>query len=111
MEDNDRFVLATNSYRLAACGLFAPLTAGTPVILRPGPQTRDVIRDYLRQRRRLSIDAAPAWQFLPMPGTSALFETGPQGLPLLAEIVRTCGRPMDYLGQTKGDFALVRLHL
>ena len=111
VEDNDRFVLATNSYRLAACGLFAPLTAGTPVILRPGPQTRDVIRDYLRQRRRLSIDAAPAWQFLPMPGTSALFETGPQGLPLLAEIARTCGRPMDYLGQTEGDFALVRLHL
>ena len=81
------------------------------MILRPGPQTRDVIRDYLRQRRRLSIDAAPAWQFLPMPGTSALFETGPQGLPLLAEIARTCGRPMDYLGQTEGDFALVRLHL
>lgn len=111
VDDGDRFVLATNSYRLSACGLFAPLTAGTPVILPPGPQTRDVIRDYLRQRRRLSIDAAPAWHFLPMPGTSALFETGPQGLPLLAGIAAVCGRRMEHAGQTDQDFALVRLHL
>lgn len=111
VDDGDRFVLATNSYRLAACGLFAPLTAGTPVILPPGPQTRDVIRDYLRQRRRLSIGAAPAWQFLPMPGTSVLFETGPQGLPLLPEIAASCGRRMEHVGQSDQDFAVVRLHL
>ncbi|WEF25369.1 bifunctional 2',3'-cyclic-nucleotide 2'-phosphodiesterase/3'-nucleotidase [Paracoccus sp. S3-43] len=109
--DDDRFVLATNSYRLAACGLFAPLTAGTPVILPPGPQTRDVIRDYLRQRRRLSIEAAPAWHFLPMPGTSALFETGPQGLPLLPDIAAFCGRRMEHVGQSDGGFAVMRLHL
>ncbi|WP_295043222.1 5'-nucleotidase C-terminal domain-containing protein [uncultured Paracoccus sp.] len=109
--DDDRFVLATNSYRLAACGLFAPLTAGTPVILPPGPQTRDVIRDYLRQRRRLSIDPPPAWQFMPMPGTSVLFETGPQGLSLLPDIAASCGRRMEHAGQSDGDFALVRLYL
>ncbi|MGN7869032.1 bifunctional 2',3'-cyclic-nucleotide 2'-phosphodiesterase/3'-nucleotidase [Paracoccus sp. 22332] len=111
LADDDRFVLATNSYRLAACGLFAPLTAGTPVILPPGPPTRDVIRDYLRQRRHLSIEAAPAWHFLPMPGTSALFETGPQALPLLPEISARCGRRMEHVGRSDGDFAVVRLHL
>ena len=111
VRDEDRFVLATNSYRLAACGLFAPLTAGTTVVLEPGPQTRDVIRNYLRQRRRLSLDAAPGWRFQPMPGTSTLFETGPKGLSLLPQVAERCGLRMEHVGQTDQDFALVRLHL
>lgn len=111
VRDDDRFVLATNSYRLAECGLFAPLTAGKPFVMPPGPQTRDVIRDYLRQRRRVSIDPAPSWQFAPLPGTSALFETGPGGLPLLPGIAARTNRRMEHLGRTEGGFALVRLYL
>lgn len=111
VRDNDRFVLATNSYRLAECGLFAPLTAGKASVLAPGPQTRDVIRNYLRQRRRVSIDPTPAWQFTPLPGTSVLFETGPGGLPLLPTIAARSNRRMEHVGQTPQGFVLVRLHL
>ncbi|MCZ0964433.1 bifunctional 2',3'-cyclic-nucleotide 2'-phosphodiesterase/3'-nucleotidase [Paracoccus benzoatiresistens] len=109
--NSDRFVLATNSYRLAEYGLFAGLTTGKTLAVPPGPQTRDVIRNYLRQRRRVSIDPAPAWQFAPMPGTSVLFETGPAGLPLLPRAVARLGRRMEHVCQTDRGFALVRLYL
>ena len=111
VRDHDRFVLATNSYRLAACGLFGPLTESTPLILKPGPKTRDVIRDYLRQRRRISLDARPSWHFRPLPGTSALFETGPDGLSLLPEVASNCGLRLEPAGRTDQGFSLLRLHL
>ena len=62
-------------------------------------------------RHECLLGTAPAWHFLPMPGTSALFETGPQGLPLLPEISARCGRRMEHVGKSDGDFAVVRLHL
>ncbi|SNR60597.1 bifunctional 2',3'-cyclic-nucleotide 2'-phosphodiesterase/3'-nucleotidase [Paracoccus sediminis] len=111
LRDDDRFVLATNSYRLSGCGLFAALTGGRPPIVPPGPQTRDVIRNYLRQRRRVSIHATPAWQFQPLPGTSVTFETGPRGIPLLPQAQACIGRRMEHLGHTGDGFAVVRLHL
>ena len=43
--------------------------------------------------------------------TTVLFETGPQGLPLLAEVAERCGRRMDHVGQDDRDFAIIRLHL
>lgn len=109
--DGDRFVLATNTYRMAACGLFGPLAAGKTSVIAADPQTRDVIRNYLRQRRRVSVDPAPAWQFAPMPGTSVTFETGPGGLPLLPDTAARCNRRLEPAGSTHRGFALVRLHL
>lgn len=111
VHDDDRFVLATNSYRLARCGLFAPLTTGRAMVVPFGPQTRDVIRNYLRQRRRMSIDPAPAWQFLRLPDTSVIFQTGPHGVPLMAQAAARANRRMEHLGQTDSGFAVIRLHL
>lgn len=109
--DDDRFVLATNTYRMAACGLFGPLAAGKRSVIASAPQTRDVIRNYLRQRRRIALDPAPAWTFVPMPGTSVTFETGPGGIPMLSDIAARCGHRLDEAGETAQGFALVRLHL
>lgn len=111
LRDDDRFVLATNSYRMAGCGLFAALAADKATAMPAGPQTRDVIRNYLRQRRRVSIDAAPPWQFQPMPGTSVTFQTGPNGIPLLPRIAARAGRQLDHIGLTSEGFAVVRVHL
>lgn len=102
VRENDSFVLATNSYRLAECGLFAPLTAGKASLMPPGPQTRDVIRNYLRQRRRVSIDPAPSWRFAPLPGTSVAGE-GHLGafhdaLGVGQEFLQRLGRPLRRLG-------------
>lgn len=107
----DRFILATNSYRLANCGLFAPLIAENAVALPPGMLTRDVLHRYVQHRRRITIDAAPAWQFQPMPDTSVLFETGPGALPYLERSAATLAHriePVDFAGD---GFARMRLHL
>ncbi len=111
LNDEDRFVLATNSYRMAGWGLFASLTAGKASIMRSAPQTRDVIRNYLRQRRHLSVDPDPAWRFLPMPGTSVTLETGPAALSLLSRVAARCDLDLEHAGRTDAGFALLRVHL
>ncbi|WP_405403780.1 bifunctional 2',3'-cyclic-nucleotide 2'-phosphodiesterase/3'-nucleotidase [Paracoccus sp. Ld10] len=78
--DDKIFVLATNSYRLAGCGLFSPLVSRNTIILDRDALTRDVLRRYVRQLRRVRIPARPNWGFTAQPGTSVLFETAPTAL-------------------------------
>ncbi|WP_330451236.1 hypothetical protein FLP41_16790 [Paracoccus marcusii] len=73
-------MLATNSYRLASCGLFSPLVSCNQVILDRDALTLDVLRRYVRQLRRVRIPTRPNWAFAPQPGTTVLFETAPAAL-------------------------------
>lgn len=111
VRDDDRFVVATNGYRQADCGLFATLLAGRPSVLPGSPLARDILRNYLRRRRRLSVDARPGWAFAPLSGASAMFETGPQGIGQMPRAAAACGRRLEYLGQNDDGFALMRLYL
>ncbi|MDR5652218.1 bifunctional 2',3'-cyclic-nucleotide 2'-phosphodiesterase/3'-nucleotidase [Ruixingdingia sedimenti] len=71
-----RFVLATNSYRAAGGGGFPGTGAGTG--LDVGQATiREVIAAHLAATGPFAPPAAPVWRFAPLPGTSALFDTGP----------------------------------
>lgn len=107
----DMFVLATNSYRLASCGLFSPLVAGNEVALRGEDLTRDILRHYVRRRRRIAIDAPPHWGFSPMPGASAVFDTGPGGLAHLAQVAMRHDARLEHAGDGPGGFARFRIHL
>lgn len=107
----DQFVLATNSYRLATCGLFSPLVSGNEVALKGEELTRDILRHYVRRRRRIAIDAPPHWDFAPMPGTSVLFDTGAGGLPHLERIAARRAARMEYAGQDERGFTRLRLFL
>lgn len=101
----DRFILATNTYRLASCGLFAPLVAENEIALAGGPLTRDILRRYVRRRRRIAPDHRLHWQFLAPPGSTALFPTSPAAtgaLPLP-------GMALEPAGETEDGFALMRL--
>lgn len=111
LQDDDVFVLATNSYRLASHGLFSTLAADRPCALPPGPRTPEVIRNYLRRRRRIAINLAPSWRFAPMPDTSVILQTSPFGLPLLPEIDRCSGQGLEDAARTEDGFALVRMFL
>lgn len=111
LADDDLFVLATNSYRLASHGLFSTLAATRQCVLPPGPRTPEVIRNYLRRRRRIDIDPAPSWHFVPMPGTTVILQTSPAGLSLLPDIAGDSGRRIEDAGRTEDGFAQVRLHL
>lgn len=105
------FILATNTYRLATCGLFASLAGGNPVVLSDNVMTRDVLRLYVRKRRRIPETAQPSFRFVPMPGTSALFETSPAGLSYLTGLDLPGFRQIESAGQSKDGFAMLRLHL
>lgn len=111
VDPSSAFLLATNSYRLASCGLFSPLVSGNEVALKGDELTRDILGQYVRRRRHIVIDSTPHWRFAAMPGTSALFETGPGGLAHLDLVAARHAAGIEYAGPTPGGFARLRLHL
>lgn len=105
VDDDQTFILATNSYRLASCGLFSPLVARNEVVLDRDALTRDVLRRYVRQCRQVRVPGRPNWGFAPLPGASVRFLTSPaaRDRPLPEPDRLTC------TGLTKDGFA--RMHL
>lgn len=97
------FILATNSYRLGAHGLFAPLAARAQPLLPRGPRLRDVLAQYLRRCRAVSPDPYLGWGFALIPGASALFSTAPGAVPPALAMARA--------GTDAAGFALWRLDL
>ena len=76
VKDDDRFVMATNSYRAAGSG---PFPAAKPAqVIHEGPRlVRDHLLTYLRQAGPLTPRDKPIWRFCPLPGTSVIHRTGP----------------------------------
>lgn len=105
--DADDFILATNSYRLASCGLFSPLVTQNRVVLDRDALSVDVLCRYVRRRRRVDVPQTPNWRFVPMPGTTVLFPTSPVALdrPL------PCPERLEAAGFDAGGFAMMRLYL
>lgn len=102
--DGDRFVLATNSYRLGAGGGYGPATRAR-VLLRSGPPMRDVLLAHVRAAP-VAPARRPRWRFASLPGTAAWFDTGPGALAHLPE-----GRAIEPLGPAEGGFHRFRLRL
>lgn len=105
--DDDTFILATNSYRLAGCGLFGPLVSENEVVLARDALTQDVLRRYIRQRRRICLPARSCWRFLAQPESSVLFHTSPDASRRhLPDAHR-----LEPLGRTPEGFQLIRYFL
>ncbi|TRW96768.1 bifunctional 2',3'-cyclic-nucleotide 2'-phosphodiesterase/3'-nucleotidase [Paracoccus sp. M683] len=109
--DGDRFLLATNSYRLATCGLFGPLIGQNRVVLDDETMTRDVLRRYVRRRRRVEPTTSRHWNFLPIKGASAIFETGPSAVKHLTRLAEAGDYHMECAGETDDGFIRIRLDL
>ncbi|MFN3524595.1 MAG: bifunctional 2',3'-cyclic-nucleotide 2'-phosphodiesterase/3'-nucleotidase [Paracoccus sp. (in: a-proteobacteria)] len=103
----DRFILATNTYRLASCGLFSPLVRDNTVVLTRGALNRDVLRAYIRRLRQVAPSATPNWRFVPQPGTTALFPTSPRSGPAMPQ----GNLRLEQLSDTSDGFAMMRLFL
>lgn len=107
----DRFILATNTYRFAACGVFGSILAGNRMVLRDNSLTRNVLRNYIRSQKHLEINASGNWHFAPMPGTTVLLETSPEAPRHLNWLNRSSGRRVEFAHMTPEGFAALRLHL
>ncbi|RYH03041.1 bifunctional 2',3'-cyclic-nucleotide 2'-phosphodiesterase/3'-nucleotidase [Salipiger sp. IMCC34102] len=100
------FIVATNNYRASGGGSF-PGTGDTVVF--EGPDTnRDVIVRYIVDQGTISPSADANWTFAPMDGTTAVFQTGPNGAQYAESIESVEVEP---IGETEDGFAEFRLYL
>jgi len=80
-----RFVIATNNYRASGGGGF-PGTGPDRVVLEGAEPSREILRRFVAQQGTVHARQDSGWRFHPLPGTSALFETGPAAERYLPEL-------------------------
>lgn len=101
-----RFVIATNNYRASGGGKF-PGALGDTVIFE-GPDTnRDVIVRYIVEQGTISPSADANWKFKELPGTSAVFDTGPKAKTYAAGVE---GVAIEEAGEGTDGFARFRIN-
>ncbi|HRO13569.1 MAG TPA: 5'-nucleotidase C-terminal domain-containing protein [Paracoccus sp. (in: a-proteobacteria)] len=104
----ERFLLATNSFRRNACPLFRDLAGRLPLVFEGEVTIPDALRRYVAARRRVQVPPHSSWRFAPLPGTTALFDTAPEALAHLPRL--TCAR-VQSVPVEAGGFVRLRLHL
>jgi len=70
------FLVATNSYRAAGGGAFPGATYEN-VVYQDTDTNRDILLRHVAERGVADHAMVPNWSLAPLPGTSALFDTGP----------------------------------
>jgi 2',3'-cyclic-nucleotide 2'-phosphodiesterase/3'-nucleotidase len=105
LERDARVVVATNSYRAAGGGFFTNL-ASREHALPVRDSNLSVLTDYVQLQHRITPQTDPVWRFVPMPGTTALFETGPRAYAYLTE-----APGLQAIGRAPDGFARFRLTL
>lgn len=88
LHPNDRFLLLTNSYRLAGGPLYAALTRGARCLLPAigRARVRDIIARHLSRGPWTAPDPQPAFRLGAAPGTTVWFDTAPEADPALCPL-------------------------
>lgn len=102
-----QFVLATNSYRTGGSGNF-PGARPDRVIYTSGRLNADVLLDYILDQGGIPAPSPANWGFVPMPGTSMLFDSAPQAARFTADVPNGALEP---IGLLPNGFLQFRLHL
>ncbi|OHV76525.1 bifunctional 2',3'-cyclic-nucleotide 2'-phosphodiesterase/3'-nucleotidase [Rhizobium sp. LCM 4573] len=102
-----KFVVATNNYRAGGGGKFPEIAADKLIFVAPDTN-RDVIVRYIVEQGEINPSADANWSFKPLPGTTAVFETGPKGRQYAAEVK---GAKIEDAGDGENGFAKFRLVL
>jgi 2',3'-cyclic-nucleotide 2'-phosphodiesterase/3'-nucleotidase len=106
--DPDRkFIVATNNYRAGGGGNFPEINDDVTVFVAPDAN-RDALVHYIIDQGTIDPAADGNWRLAPLPGTSALFESGPKGRALMP-LVKDAR--LESAGEGKDGFALYRLWL
>lgn len=85
VSDNQTFIVATNNYRANGGGRFPGLQRVEKLSLPP-MEIRSILADHVRRGENLCGDFPQAWEFVPLPGTSALFESSSKAGALTKEL-------------------------
>ncbi len=107
IEADQRFVLATNSYRANGSGAFCGAEPQN-VILNGPVASRDVVRDYIARAAHIAPMGRPNWTFCPMPGTQVQFYSAPAAAAHLSDLDHGAA---EALSLTPKGFLRFRLHL
>jgi 2',3'-cyclic-nucleotide 2'-phosphodiesterase/3'-nucleotidase len=105
--DGMAFVVATNNYRAGGGGGF-PGATGEAVIFEGPDTTRDVLVRYIVEQGTIDPGTGGTWSFVPMPGTTVLFDTGPKAA---AHADALPGVAIEPAGEGPDGFARFRLRL
>jgi len=102
-----KFVVVTNNYRASGGGKFPEIAADKIIFIAPDTN-RDVIVRYIVDQGTINPSADANWSFRALPGTTAVFETGPKGRQYAAEVK---GAKIEDAGDGENGFAKFRLVL
>lgn len=78
------FMLATNSYRASGGAGFAG-TQPARMVLEDDRPLRQVLQDHVARAGSIAPLARPDWGFVPMPGTTVVFDSGQGGADYCAD--------------------------
>ena len=102
-----RFVVATNNYRAGGGGNFPEINSSKVVFEAPDTN-RDVIVRFIHDRGTINPSADSNWSFVPLEGTSVVFETGPKAQDHIGAVKAV---KIELLGEGAEGFARYRVTL
>lgn len=82
IKDDQSFVLASNSFRLGGGGGYPHVEPSDVIYVSP-LGTRDSLTRYLTETGAVNDAVAPVWDFSPLPGTHAYFDSSRQAAELI----------------------------
>lgn len=107
VRDDQSFILATNSYRAGGGGNYR-VAHGAEIVLGGVGLTRQAILQMFQGQVPVRPDPKTIWRFRPVPGATAIFETG-QGAP--AHQHRLTTTPVLGFAETTDGFLMCEIDL